>query len=191
MTSDLPPAHDPHPRPATDPHGLPVEPPETPVAVPPLATGPRRMELLAFQPVEDVRPSGRQEDAVIAAYVLVALWHRDRLLLVRVRDRDCWELPGGGVEADESAREAAVRELREETGEEVAPETLRLVGYATTALGPARGTLIGAVFTARVAEPGAFTPNEEICEVCWWDGQQELPRLQTVDTYLAELTRER
>lgn len=147
------------------------------------------MELIAFQPAAEVQSVDERDDAVVAQYVLVALWHEERLLLVRERSRDCWELPGGGVEPGESSREAAVRELREETGEEVAPERLRLVGYATTALGPSRRVLIGALFTASTSAPTAFTPNEEISEVCWWDGRRDLPRVQTVDTYLANLAR--
>lgn len=39
-----------------------------------------------------------------------------------------WAASGGHVEPGESFLEAAVRELREETGLEVAPETLQLVG---------------------------------------------------------------
>ena len=189
MTADVPHSPDSDASSSNDPPGLPVEPPETPVATTPLATGPRQMELLTFQPASEVHPTDELADAPAATYVLVALWHQDRLLLVRVRDRDCWELPGGRVEPQESAREAAVRELWEETGERLAPEALRLVGYATTALGPSRRVLIGALFTARTDAPGEFAPNEEILEVCWWDGERELHRLQTVDTYLADLTR--
>ena len=50
-----------------------------------------------------------------------------RLLLVRrTREpfRGCWNLPAGYVEADEPPEEAAVREVREETGLEVVAEGL-------------------------------------------------------------------
>lgn len=148
------------------------------------------MELLSFQLASRTHAVDEHDDAVAAAYAMVALWHEERLLLVRTRDRSWWELPGGGVEPGETAREAAVRELREETCEEIAPDELRLVGFATTALGPSRRVLIGALFTATAASPAEFTPNEEISEICWWDGEQELPQLQTVDTYLATLTKQ-
>lgn len=52
--------------------------------------------------------------------------NQGRVLLVHRRDMDVWELPGGGVESGELPTEAAVREVREESGLEVTVE--RLVG---------------------------------------------------------------
>ncbi|UGY91535.1 NUDIX hydrolase [Streptomyces gobiensis] len=150
----------------------------------PLATGPRQMALLAFDQVP--------EGTFPSAYVLVALWHQERLLLVHVRHRDCWELPGGGIDPGETPREAAVRELYEESEQRVAPDALRFVGYATTAIGPDQLVLRGAVFTAETTDPQPFLPNDEIAAVHWRETAEEPPgtaRVQTVDTYLAALTR--
>src|SRR5260370_41844678 len=51
---------------------------------------------------------------------LVALWHDGEILVLRSSYRPGWSLPGGGIARGESAREAALRELREEVGLEVA-----------------------------------------------------------------------
>lgn len=56
----------------------------------------------------------------------VVLDDDDRMLLVKQRHEghDIWMVPGGAIEDDESAAEAAVRETREETGIEVEVEGL-------------------------------------------------------------------
>ena len=92
------------------------------------------------QPVE--RPvEGPVERPVVGVGVVV--WKRDRVLLIRrgkspMRGR--WSLPGGRQELGETVREAAVREVREETGLEI-----RL------------GALLDVVDTIRRDDSGAVT----------------------------------
>lgn len=66
------------------------------------------------------RPKGRG--------ALVAIWYDGRLLLIRNGYRRGYSLPGGGCHSGESARRAAVRELREEVGLHLSPNQLRYRG---------------------------------------------------------------
>jgi 8-oxo-dGTP pyrophosphatase MutT (NUDIX family) len=65
----------------------------------------------------------RNEKLVRRSARVLLLDAADRLLLFRMTD-DIWFTPGGGVERSESPREAAARELWEETGLRAAPHDL-------------------------------------------------------------------
>lgn len=149
----------------------------------PLCTGPHGMALLSLHPA----PADELDftDAPLGA-ALVVLRHQDCVLFVHQRRRACWELPGGGIDPGETPHQAAVRELREESGQ-VADGGLRLAGYAKTALGAAGTPLYSAVFTGHTARPRPFLPNEEVSEIWWQEGNEQPPaggRVQTVDLYL-------
>ncbi|MBN1230245.1 MAG: NUDIX domain-containing protein [Anaerolineales bacterium] len=54
---------------------------------------------------------------------------KNKVLICHGRDRDLWNLPGGGMESGETPQQALWREVNEETGLEV--EIIRLVGIYT------------------------------------------------------------
>ena len=96
------------------------------------------------------------------------------LLLQRRSDNGFWGLPGGGVEPGESLTQAIVREVREETGLEVAPA--RLVGvYSAPELGQIvtypDGNVIHYVSASLecTVVGGTLAPGVESLEVAWWD----------------------
>lgn len=159
----------------------------------PLVSGPLGMELLSFhQEPEDAR----FDDAPVGFALVLLRDGGGRVLMVYVRERACWELPGGGIEPGEKPRAAAVRELWEETGQRVPAAELRFAGFAKTSLGRLRRVLYGAVFTASASasmsasaaeEPEPFVPNAEVSAVHWRLGTEPMPdgrRVQTVDEYL-------
>lgn len=62
----------------------------------------------------------------------VAVIKDNKVLILRrspeVRGRGFWNFPGGSVEEGETPREGAARELQEEAGLEVSPDTLEDLG---------------------------------------------------------------
>ncbi|HSX05868.1 MAG TPA: NUDIX domain-containing protein [Candidatus Saccharimonadales bacterium] len=64
--------------------------------------------------------------ALAVTAVKVYVFQDDSLLLTNITSRG-WDLPGGHIEANETPRQAARRELKEETG--ATAQNLKLVGY--------------------------------------------------------------
>jgi uncharacterized protein YhfF/8-oxo-dGTP pyrophosphatase MutT (NUDIX family) len=94
-----------------------------------------------------------------------------KLLLVRVRQNEHWYLPGGKLEPDESAQSALQREVAEELGIALAPESIR---YLYSVVGPAYGQT-GDVELICFAAQWAGEPRAhgEISEVQWLDYRDE------------------
>ena len=101
---------------------------------------------------------GRRPQTVLQA-VICSEW--GVLLAVR-SDLRGWELPGGNPQAGEPDRDALLREVREETGLEVAIER-RVGDYIRTGFGPYRAR----VFACR-PEGGSLRPSSETPVVRWF-----------------------
>lgn len=151
----------------------------------PLAADGRGNSLVSFTRGGEAAPP---RGAPVSA-ALVALWHSGRVLMVFDRYRRSWELPGGSIEPGESPRQAALRELMEESGQQ--PDApLRFVGYARFVLAPDGRTEHLALYAGSCTGARAFGPTEEIAAVRWWDLVEPLPGyVQPLDAYLAALTR--
>jgi 8-oxo-dGTP pyrophosphatase MutT (NUDIX family) len=63
---------------------------------------------------------------MLPSVAIMVFGEAGRLLLVRAREFDRWQTPGGAIDPDEAPADAAVREAFEETGLEV--ELLRVIG---------------------------------------------------------------
>jgi 8-oxo-dGTP diphosphatase len=151
-----------------------------------LAQDGRGNALTAFLPA--ARLPGAPDDAPMPA-ALAAVWCGRHLLLVFDRFRRQWELPGGRIDPGETPRQAAVRELHEESGLHL--PALVLAGYARFRLiGPPRDEY-AAVYTGHAAaRHHDFAPNREIGAICWWDATTPLPDgAQILDTTRALLAR--
>ncbi|MHA6631618.1 NUDIX hydrolase [Pseudonocardia sichuanensis] len=61
-------------------------------------------------------PDAPPANSVVPSTTVAVRDDRGRLLLIHKIDNDYWALPGGGMDLGESISDAAVREVREETG---------------------------------------------------------------------------
>lgn len=130
----------------------------------------RRVQRPRFRTVaEDARDHGAPFGAHSLAYRSTG-----ELLLVRHDGVGRWVLPGGELNAGESFREAALRELREEGGIEARVEGLGMLGRVNFYCGDNSTWGVLPVFEAR-AETTAISvddPDGEISAARWFD---ELP----------------
>ncbi len=55
-----------------------------------------------------------KKDAAVVGVIFSE--ERDKVLLIKRRDIPVWVLPGGGIDPNESAEDAIIREMHEETG---------------------------------------------------------------------------
>ncbi|HNX65719.1 MAG TPA: NUDIX domain-containing protein [Bacteroidales bacterium] len=108
------------------------------------------------------------------SYVVIGVRHNDSWLFIKHRERGGYELPAGHPEEGESAEEAAIRELMEETGAEefdISPVTY----YSVVADSEKTH---GQLFIARVSGFGDITDMDEIEEIVFSDdipGELSLP----------------
>jgi 8-oxo-dGTP pyrophosphatase MutT (NUDIX family) len=126
---------------------------------------------------------------------VILLDPRGRVLLFRgfdpARPGDSWwSTPGGGLSAGEAPRDAAARELREETGLDVAPETLGEPVFEDVAEFSFNGRRIRQrnLFFVLRTEPfevstAGFDETEVLTHVAyrWWDAAE---LRQTSETFV-------
>jgi 8-oxo-dGTP diphosphatase len=85
-----------------------------------------------------------------------------RALLIQRHDNHHWEPPGGVLELDEAIEDGLRREIREETGLDIEPDTLTGV-YKNMNRG-----IIALVFRCKVTG-GELTTNDEVTDFRWAD----------------------
>ncbi len=104
-----------------------------------------------------------------------------QLLLIRRRNhpfKDCWALPGGFVDIDESLREAAARELHEETGLE-ADYLGQLYTWGEVDRDP-RMRIISTSYMAIINEQNKkLRAGDDASEACWFDLTSRIEKVET------------
>jgi 8-oxo-dGTP diphosphatase len=91
-------------------------------------------------------------------------------ILVVSLDGSNFTLPGGGAHHDESRREAAIRELMEETGMKAVDLTHLFEFMGGMHKGPRGGTFRNAHKVFLVTATGTPEPGQEVKRVAYYDG---------------------
>ena len=108
----------------------------------------------------------------------VILDDHGRILLIRRRDNQHWEPPGGVLELAETIQDGLRREVREETGLDIEPDALTGV-YKNMLCG-----IIALVFRCMITG-GYLTANDEVTAFHWAD-QADIRQL-TSEAYAIRL----
>lgn len=151
----------------------------------PLAVNHRNDRLIRIDAASEERLHDGTYDPLPLALVVVV--REGRLLLVYNRARAGWELPGGMIDPGERPRDAAVRELAEETGQQAT--AVRCVGAATYWLGADDRLEHGGIFVANIGPEQPFTPTDEIEGILWWDRNspiEDIGRADPLDLAVAD-----
>lgn len=100
-------------------------------------------------------------------HALVVLKHQGKIMLVYDRHKKKLQFPGGLIEKGESAREAAARELMEETNQTAQLHFLGLMHWDLqgTRVLHQTGEVYGALFFAEKQHLDEFLENDEISEI--------------------------
>ncbi|MFK4188219.1 NUDIX domain-containing protein [Streptomyces sparsogenes] len=79
-----------------------------------------------------------------------------------------WALPGGHVDIGESSRDAAARELQEETGVKLAAAELRQLGTWDAPGRDPRGRYVTVAYLATVPTGTTVTAGDDARRAAWW-----------------------
>lgn len=121
---------------------------------------------------------------VTGAYAIIMVG--DKFLVGYNNWRKQWEFPAGGIEENETPRQAAIRELFEETHQTISDLTFN----GLVKVKDAKGSLkYQAVYVGKINELTSFTHNEgdEMDKLYLWDMKENIGYVDECDVKIVEI----
>ncbi len=122
-------------------------------------------ELLAIDLVNEDELNRSPSDIALPLSLVIVM-HAGKVLMIFNRWRQEWELPGGMIEPLETPREAALRELNEETG--ITAAGLNFQARTLFSLKRPDRLEYAAVFSVLLNDVPELTVNDEASAFLWW-----------------------
>jgi 8-oxo-dGTP diphosphatase len=140
-------------------------------------------ELLAIDVVGEDELGSPHPDIALPLSLVVVM-HAGRVLMIFNRWRQEWELPGGMIEPLETPRQAAYRELDEETG--ISAADLRFRARTTFSLKRPDRFEYAAVFSVVLDDLPELRVNAEASGFLWWSPSSQVEEdMSSLDASIA------
>ena len=148
----------------------------------PLATNKSGWAVLEYISIDE--DAINQYQNVTGSYAIIRV--NDKFLVCYNKWRKQWEFPAGGIDTGETARQAAIRELYEETHQKQDNLAFRGLFKVKDAKGIIK---YQAVFVGELSELSPFTAgkNDEMDEIYLWDMTEDIGYVDECDKIIAEI----
>jgi 8-oxo-dGTP pyrophosphatase MutT (NUDIX family) len=124
------------------------------------------LSIIAFRPADESELENLG-DHIPLSLSLIVVTRADTVLMILGARRGKWELPGGMLEPGETPRQAAVRELAEETGIHTA--ALDFVAIVEFDLARPTRREYTAVYRTELRHEPSLVVNDEALDFLWWN----------------------
>lgn len=115
---------------------------------------------------------------------LIVVNFNEKYLIGFNKDRDQWEIPGGGIEEGETPVEGVIRELFEETNQVI--DDAQFIGLAKIYDSNREVTEYLALYYKNIDKLSPFYENEEMREIKLWNMKDEIGKFDDIERAVME-----